>query len=873
MSADTPGKGFFAALRLRWLLLWRAVLHWWVRSKILPKPFDDIVIDPDKPVCYVLDSYALSSLLILDKCCQQLELPRPVYPLRLDGKSESRSYLALRRKKGLVIMRTRARSHSEMLEKLVHYVAEDAEHARDVQLVPVTVLVGRAPDKETGLAQILFSESWEVGGRLRRLLSTFVNGRNTFVSFSPPISLREASKEGLGASRTLRKVSRILRVHFRRVRSAAIGPDLSHRRTVVDRILSSPTVRKAITDKARADKIPKQKARKIARGYAFEIAADYSYTFVRIASLALSWFWNRVYDGVVLHHFSGFQKIAADYEVIYVPCHRSHIDYLLVSYFVYHHGFVPPHVAAGLNLNLPVLGRILRKGGAFYLRRSFRTQKLYSSVFHEYLSTIQSQGTSIEYFIEGTRSRTGRLLKPKSGMLAMTVRSFLRAPTRPVMFQPIYIGYERLVEGNSYIAELSGEEKKTESLGDLVNVFRILRRRYGKVHVSFAEPIFLDDLLDAHGQDWREPDPLGDRRPPWFSPLIDDLGNRIITGINETAHVGPVNLLAAILLATPKHAIDRDDLVESLALYLDLLQHCAYSDRITFTARSAHEVIDYGVEIGVLRSRSHPLGDIIEIEPDQAVRLTYFRNNVSHLLALPSLVAACFLNSRKVETGAVRRIAAAVYPFLKAELFLPWDQDGFDAACFRFVEWLRARELVLPDNTSEVLERPEGGSKEAFHLRLLGRALLQTYERYYITVAVLAKNGSGTLARGQLERLCTLTAERITQLNEFAAPDFYDKTLFRQFIELLRTSGILEVNGDGKYEFTELIGQIAEDAKLILSKDIRHGIIRVAPRILKLEHDDPDADASVNESATNEASDSPGEENAVEPRVRHRDRG
>lgn len=840
MSSDSPTTGVLAKLKYAWQMMWRAVLHWWVRSKILPNPFDDIVIDPEKPICYVLDTYAFSSLLILDKCCQQQNLPRPVFPLQLDGVTQPRSYLALRRKQGLVIMRTRARSHSDMLEKLITYVDDEkAQNNRDVQLVPVSVLVGRAPDKETGLAKILFSESWEVGGRFRRLLSTLVNGRNTFVRFSPPVSLLEAHDEGLGVPRTLRKVSRILRVHFHRVRSAAIGPDLSHRRMVVDRILNSPPVKKAIADKARADKISKNKARKIARGYANEIAADYSYSFVRIAALALSWFWNRIYDGVTLHHFSEFQKIAADYEVIYVPCHRSHMDYLLVSYFVYQHGFVPPHVAAGVNLNLPVVGRILRWGGGFYIRRSFRTQKLYSTVFNEYLSTIQSQGTSIEYFIEGTRSRTGRMLQPMSGMLAMTVRGYLRTPARPVMFQPVYIGYERLVEGNSYTAELSGEKKKSESLFDLLNIFKIMRQRYGKVHVSFAEPIFLDDLLDKHEPAWREQTPIIERKPPWLSPLIDQLGTGIITGINESAHVSPVNLLAAILLATPKHAIDREDLIGTLELYLDLLQHCAYSDRVTFTSKSPEEIIAYGLEIEVLLTSEHPLGDIIEINPEQAIRLTYFRNNVSHLLALPSLVAACFLNSRTVGETQIRRIAAAVYPFLKAELFLPWDRDGFVTTATRFVDWLVARELIekdKPEGSSESeLERPEGGSKEAFYLRLLGRALLQTYERYYITVAVLAKNGTGTLTRGELERLCTLTAQRISRLNEFAAPEFYDKSLFRQFIELLRSSGILYVNEKGKFEYNELLSQISEDAKLILSKDIRHAIIRIAPQLLELE--------------------------------------
>lgn len=838
MSAESPSRRFLARVKRQWLMLLRGTLHLWVRARPLPEPLDDLGIDPAKPVCYAIDSFALSTLLILDQTCEELGLPRPVDPLQLKAASEPRSYLALRRKQGLIIRRDQARTHSQMLERLIRHAAGESKKGAEpaeLQLVPVTVLVGRAPDKETGLAKILFSESWEIAGRLRRLLGTLINGRNTIVRYSPPISLRELGEEGLGVSRSVRKVSRILRVHFRRTRAAAIGPDLSHRRTVIDKILNSPPVRAAITEKSRKENIPKQKARKLARDYAYEIAADYSYTFVRIASLALTWFWNRIYDGIVLHHFGEFQKHAADYEVIYVPCHRSHIDYMLVSYFVYHHGFVPPHVAAGVNLNLPLLGRLLRKGGAFYLRRSFRTQKLYSAVFHEYLSTIQAQGTSIEYFVEGTRSRTGRLLQPKGGMLAMTVRSFLRSPTRPVMFQPVYIGYERLVEGNSYIAELSGERKKTESLGDLINVFRILRQRYGKVHVSFAEPIFLNDLLDKHEPAWRDFDILAERKPPWMAPLIDQLGQLIMTGINESSHVGAVNLLAAILLPTPKHAIDREDLLSLLSLYLDLLQHCAYSDRITFTPRTAEEIVAYGIEIGLLTSEPHPLGEIVEISPEQALRMTYFRNNVAHLLALPSLVAACFLNSIRVKTESLRRILYAVYPFLKSELFLPWSQQGFEEAAFGFIEWLRARGLVLPDAGDGYLERAEGGSVEAFQLRLLGRALIQTYERYYITVAVLAKNGSGTLTRRELERLCTLTAQRISLLNEFAAPEFYDLILFRQFIELLRSTGIINVNEAGKFEFGRLIGRISEDAKLILSKDIRHGILRVAPQVLDLE--------------------------------------
>ena len=831
MSADFPKLGFFASLRLRWYLLLRTVLHWWVKAKTLPAPFEDLDIDLDKPVCYVIDSYALTSLLILDRSCEKLGLPRPLWPLQHQMGSELRAYLALRRKKGMIFRRTTPRSHSETLERMVDRVGSGEEP--DIQLVPVTVLIGRAPDKETGLAKIFFTESWEIGGRINRFITSVINGRSTMVQYSTPISLRELTDEGLGASRSLRKVSRILRVHFRRVRSAAIGPDLSHRRTVVDRILSSQGVKSAITESARKEKTTEQKARKQARKYAYEIAADYSYAFVRIASFTLGWFWNKIYDGVVLQHFRSFQKLAPEYEVIYVPCHRSHIDYLLLSYFVYQNGLVPPHIAAGINMNLPVVGRLIRKGGVFYLRRSFRTHKLYSAVFQEYLSRIQATGTSIEYFIEGTRSRTGRLLQPKVGMLSMTVRSYLQSPGRPVMFQPIYVGYERLVEGNSYIAELSGQEKKSESLWDLLRVSRILKQRYGKVHVSFAEPVFLDELLDKQSPGWREEVFENQHKPAWLSPLSNELSQQIMTRMNEAAHVNAINLLSVILLPMKKQAMGREDLAEQLGLYLNLLKRCSYSDRITYTQRSTEEIISYGIELGVIEVREDPLGDIIAIKPEQGVLLTYFRNNISHLVALPSLVASCFLNTRIITKMDLHRISLAVYPFLKSELFLPWNQEDFLLAIDNHVEWLRGQGLLWEGSEKELLERGKGSSQEAQKLWIMAHAQIQTFERYYITITVLAKNGSGTLTRNELETLCIQTAQRISQLSEFAAPEFYDRNLFRQFISLLRESGSLTTNPDEKLEYGDRINQLSDDAKFILSKEIRRAIMRAAPQVLK----------------------------------------
>ena len=145
------------------------------------------------------------------------------------------------------------------------------------------------------------------------------------------------------------------------------------------------------------------------------------------------------------------------------------MDYLLLSYAIYQHGFAIPHVAAGVNLNLPVVGPVPAQG-----RRVLHAPELSAATrstrwcSRQYLAAIMARGHSIEYFIEGGRSRSGRLLEPATGMLSMTVRSFLRQPRRPVVFVPVYFGYERIWEGATYIGELSGRPKEKESIGTLL---------------------------------------------------------------------------------------------------------------------------------------------------------------------------------------------------------------------------------------------------------------------------------------------------------------------------------------------------------------------------------------------------------------------
>jgi len=810
-----------------WFNLAGQLLEPWLRLRRDPAE-PATLLKAGLPVCYVVERDGFSDALILERACREAGLPSPMQPLQ--GTRRRRSMFALVRRDGWLFGRNRHRAPTETLSQLVRTLEADPE--RDIQIVPVSIYVGRAPNRESGWFSVLFSENWVMVGRFRRLLALLLNGRDTVVHFSTPVSLRSVMTEAgdiQQPERFARKIARVLRTHFRRIRAAVIGPDLSHRRTVVDSVLNAEPVRDAIAATAARENISPAKAWRKAHDMAMEVAADYSHPVVRSVSFLLSNFWNKLYDGIAMHHFDKVRAAAPGHEVVYVPCHRSHADYLLLSYQLHQAGVVVPHIAAGVNLNLPVIGPVLRRGGAFFLRRSFKGNALYSVVFNEYLAQLIDRGVPIEYFIEGGRSRTGRLLAPRAGMLVMTVRAFLRAPRRPVLFQPVYIGYEKLMEGKSYVGELSGKAKEKESLIGLLRGLKVLRQRYGHVALNFGEPIELNPLLDAASPDWRAASADPDAKPEWLNGVVDNLAEQIQVNINRAADVNPINLLALALLATPKHAMAESDLLAQLELMKALLEELPYSDRMTLTPMDPAGIIAYGEQMGWISRVRHPLGDVLTTDGEQAVLLSYFRNNVLHLQATAAWVACCFLNNRRMTRASVLRLGRIIYPFIRGELFLPWDTEGFGQQVQATIDFFVRRGLLEASGEGRVLERGPGQDDAAYQLRVIARSLIQAFERYYITIAALVKNGPHVLTPAELENACTLTAQRLALLDELSAPEFFDKALFRGFIQKLRESRIIWTDGNGKLDYDAALEVMVRDARVILAREVRHSILKITP--------------------------------------------
>ncbi|HMN80456.1 MAG TPA: glycerol-3-phosphate 1-O-acyltransferase PlsB [Burkholderiaceae bacterium] len=810
-------------------LVLRRLLRVFVRFSVVPAEGLPEGVDRGRPIVYALHIRQLSTLLLLDEVTERQGLPRPRVPLIAGSLKEQGAFFFLPRHGQPSPLTRSPYRYSERLQRLVAVAQQDP--SIDVQIVPVSVFWGRAPQKQPSILKALFADAWAVPGFVGQVLRILIHGRQTLLVFGRPLSLRAevdaAGREHAAPDAALRRLGRRLRAAFRHERELVIGPNLSHRETLLHAVIDAEPVRAAIRDEAIARGTTADKVELRARRIAIGIASHYSYPFIRAFDIALTALWNRLYEGVAVHHFESIAPVAAGAELVYLPCHRSHVDYLLLSYVIYHRGLQTPHVAAGDNLNLPLVGSLLRRGGAFFLRRSFKGDALYGAVFAEYLHAMLSRGFPIEYFIEGGRSRTGLMLTPKAGMLTMTVESLLRDPARPLVFVPVYIGYERLVEGDTYIAELSGRPKERESVLGLMRSLRALRERFGKVHVNVGEPLRCDaGALADEATRYRR---------------IGELATELATRINDAVVISPVNLLALAMLAAPRPAMDAQRLAEQIDMIRALLERVPYSGRLVLTPLDGRGVVAYAEQQRIVQRVRHPLGDVVQAEPRQAILLAYFRNNVLHALAVPALLATLIARNGRITGSHAAAVTGRLFPILKAGLFLSGDEAELPSRVSRliaaFVELGLAQRADEDAPGGTPFDSPFETPFDALGATLCAPALPQSQrgslslhglagmlraplERFYIAVTTLAQAAPGSLDGQALEERCVLFAQRVVMLHESAGPEFADRAAFRSIITTLRELGQIE-EIDGRLHPTPLLAASVADAPWLLSADTR----------------------------------------------------
>lgn len=530
---------------------------------------------------------------------------------------------------------------------------------RPIYLIPHLMFFNKNPiSSQPRLRDLLLGPEYRPG-LLRHLLTLMRPAGKGFVEISQPLDLRRFVESPEIAQRSseyqallLRR--RLLQQHNRH-RQSITGPVVKSHEEFKESILGGERLRQFIAQHAETRKESIHDVRKQADGYLDEIAAKYNHFFVDWVSKPVNWLLNIMFDGTVVDK-DGLQRLKAMAlrgPLILIPCHKSHVDYLILSCMFYNNNMPAPHVAAGKNLSFWPMGPFARAGGAFFLRRSFGGAVLYARVFNEYIHKLLEDGFNIELFIEGGRSRSGKLLMPKLGFLTMLLNAYKNGACEDMIFAPVFIGYDQVVEETAFVNELEGGKKEPESVWQILRARRFLRRRYGKIYINFHEPISLKDLLEKYRTS------LNDMPQKAKNALCRDLGWRIINAIDQVSVVTAHALVAAAILNASARRFTVEDILQIVENYLSFL--VSQKTRLTDTLlldpqRSCEQSLENYVQRKIIEpARGEKGGEPppYMLPTAKRLQLEYYKNNCLAHFVPAAFVALAVLEKDAFQFSAV----------------------------------------------------------------------------------------------------------------------------------------------------------------------------------------------------------------------------
>ena len=508
---------------------------------------------------------------------------------------------------------------------------------RPVHLVPVALFWRKGPRSDRRFLNLSYGAQTRPSD-IAKVSSFLFTYRDLAIKMGEAIDLRAfiGARRSEGERSIVRKVRRSILLFLYREERVVEGPSLRPPHRVQESVLGDPAVEEAIRVAAESStpEATRARAEKLFR----EISANMSSTVLAILYWVAGALFRRLFVSIDVRGIEKVASYAKEHPVVVLPSHRSYFDFLILSWIFYDNYLVPPHIAARENMAFGPFGWIFRRCGAFFLRRSF-DEDLYKAVFRSYVGYLVKEGFTQEFFIEGGRSRTGKSLAPRLGILSWNVQAFVDSGRRDLFIVPLAITYERLVEESAMVDELGGAEKTDESMLGLVRARKVLKRRFGSVFLNFGEPISLAKAIEGRRELYiGEPDESGEDDKRVFT---EALGNEIVERINWAMVANATSVVSCAVLGEPRRGLFRTELVERIREVVELLhlQDVRLTDTLAHDEPDFTESIDALVRDGLLKREEDPRGEILFTEGSQRRSLDVYRNVLFHFLATPSVMA------------------------------------------------------------------------------------------------------------------------------------------------------------------------------------------------------------------------------------------
>lgn len=674
------------------------------------------------------------------------------------------------------------------------------------------------------LADRIFGDRRRPGG-LRHLAMLFLTLRHGTVRMADPLDLKKflADEPDADDAHLARKIRHELNWRMTEEERVVAGPRLTVYDTTERHVVRDPVVRATIQELKEKTHKSEAALEKQAQASLRTIAARYNVRYIKVMRYMLNWVFNRIYDGIVVDEAGLTRVIEASRKgpLIFCPSHKSHVDYLVLSFILWSRGITPPHIAAGANLSFFPLGLIFRGCGAFFLRRSFRDDPLYAAVFRAYIVELVKTGTSLEFFLEGTRSRTGKLLLPKFGVLSMIVDAWRRESRDDVQFVPVSIDYERIIEASSYEKELKGAEKKTEDIGGLLRTTKVLRSRYGQVQVQFGDPVSLAELAKTKGL----PQSIAPETDQAWREEIERLGFRILHKVATVCSVTSTAVVSTALLGHPGRGMAQNVLLERCDSIAEFLEGAAgrmspmfnnAETRVTAVLEAVQKLVDEGV-VAVDRAGRGDMEPIYRVPEETRVILDFHKNAVMNYFAPVALVA------RTIQKHSTRGpiVYSEIYTdtrflsrLFKKEFIYRSDSD-FGTYFDESLGALAVRGIldVHDDMTIHV--------RQPATLAHLAGLLDSFVQGYLVTARTLLDLRAFPLWQ---KEFVTRTLERTRRAfleGDITRPETANRSLIEAALNWMIEAGVVEMRSEGKRKTLQLSGAFGPDKLQGLIDEIR----------------------------------------------------